>query len=303
MALQYKIFLGKNVQDISLQEDITLSELRNQLAESMTEDDLFAYYDLRQRRQYTQLKQTESNFRVSNIADTKGRISVINTKSNKPDLQVITTQSFANRYLQVSLELDNSNAKTKDINNGKMNPVLMENVQTVKDAINDFPDVLWNYAVICEMGSVIQLNYACKGATSFKVEHESQESSIKIDRDGTNGLGFLVEDYHKLGIDPNNRLAYSSLSITAFQEPGQKEDKGYPSNLFGKTETKETNALLIHGESITSAVPQPIDISPILEDKAITPENNSKLVVGEITIYFLVFKTKEDAQLMLQQNF
>lgn len=304
---------GKKREFRHLKSDDSLSEIRGQLGSFMAEQDLFTYYDPRQKQQFVQLKSSESKYRLADVLLHRNKAAIIDPDSDVPDLQGQMVSSFSDRRLHVSIGLSQNRAGTLTANEGKINPVMeepvmLEKVHTIRDAANSIPDLYWDYAVICQEGSLIQLDYSCSGASGVDISHEVYPRTSRPLPAGD--PYFNVSSLDDMGIPDCHRLKYCYLKVTAWQAPGypgdgitesQAENKPGTGNASPEPEIKK-DALIIPGTSIKSAVPYPLTEMPRPSRANGSPGLHHCRILGEMNIYFLVYAGEEDARQLLRQQ-
>lgn len=328
-TVQCNVYQGTNQEVKDLDPGSTLSEVRAQLGSFMKSNYLFVYYDERQQKQLMQPKATEGDYRLAGMLGDQNNLTITDPNADKPDLEGILVSWFTDRNLQVAIGLNRSNDDAKAANEGKFQPFMLEKVQTIKDAADNFPNVYWNYAMICEKGSAISFSYSCWGAAGYGFSIGSDRSTIisglYVVNNGNyattrfSGLSryqnakqnIVVDSLANQNIPNNDRLQYSSINFKTWNVSSYKQNgHTYSSNAqppYRRSNdpggmTKK-NGVIIPGDGIESGSPKPdgashqdwgAPISDLKEDR--------NLVLGQMDIYFLVFKTKADANQMVRQN-
>lgn len=323
--LNCNFYRGLTRKTFSLDGNDTLSQVRIKLGSFMASSDLFTYYDTRQQLYLMQTKNTESRYKLPSILSPKKTATIIDPNKPVPDLEGLKVSSFSDRYLNVSVVLNNGNNDARAANNGKFQPVLLEKVQTINKAGSRFPNVYWNYAVICEKGSVIAFNYSCWGAAGYGYSIKSDRQTIVKDlfmtNDGRYGSvthghmaryeshqqNIVVDSLSDQGIPLDNRLQYSSVTFKTWNVKSYKRgDKTYSSNLAPGDSAIRGQSLrtgsIVSGGGIESGSPRPGGKSTQTIGKISHIRDDRNTVLGQIDIYFLVFKNKAAADQMIQQN-
>ena len=328
-TVQCSVYQGTNQKTADLDPESNLSTARAQLGSFMKPSYLFVYYDERQQKQLTQPKETEDKYKLSSILGPQNILTVIDPDADKPDLEGMLVSWFTDRNLQVAISLNNSNDDAKNTNAGKFQPFMLEKVQTIKDAGSRFPNVYWNYAVICEKGSAIAFNYSCWGAAgygfSIKSDRETIISGLYVINNGSYGTitfsglsryqdakqNIVVDSLADQNIPNSDRLQYSYVNFKAWNVSSYKQNgQTYSSSAqppYRRSNdpggmTKQ-NGVIIPGDGIESGSPHAGGASTQEWGAPISNLNEDKnLVLGQMDIYFLVFKTKADANQMVRQN-
>lgn len=328
-VVQCNIYQDTNQTYQDLDTTSNLSAIRKQLGAFMKPTYLFVYYDERQGKQLMQPKDNEGNYNLSEILGEQNVFTITDPNADKPDLEGILVSWFAANNLQVAISLNKSNPDARAANQGKFQPFMLSKVQTIKDAADDFPNVYYDQALICEKGSAIAFNFACWGAAGYGFSIKSDRSTIisglyVVNNGNYNTTTFsglsryqdakqniLVDSLANQNIPNVDRLQYSSVTFKAWNVSGYKQaghaysSAGQPplrkSSDPGGMSTKD--GVIIPGSGIESGSPKPggdshQDWGAPLE--SLTQDTN--LVLGQMDIYFLVFKTKADAEQMVRQN-
>ncbi|MCG8640565.1 MAG: hypothetical protein MI862_12570 [Desulfobacterales bacterium] len=328
-SVQCNIFQGTNQEFKELDTNSNLSEVRTQLGSFMKSTYLFVYYDERQQKQLMQPKNTESNYKLSSILGEQNNLTITDPNANKPDLEGILVSWFTDRNLQVGVRLNNANPDAVAANKDKFQPFMLEKVQTIKDAAEDFPNVYWNYAVICEKGSAISFNYSCWGAAGYGFSIKSDRSTIisglyvvnngnyatttfsGLSRYQDTKQNIVVDSLSDQGIPIGDRLQYSSVTFKAWNVKGYKQNgQSYSSNAQPPYRRStdpggmaKKNGVIVPGGGIESGSPHAKGTSHQDWGAPLSSlDQDTNCVLGEMDIYFLVFKNHEAATQMVRQN-
>jgi hypothetical protein len=328
-VVQCNIYQDTNQTYQDLDTTSNLSTIRTKLGAFMKSSYLFVYYDERQGKQLMQPKDNEANYDLSEILGAQNVFTITDPNADKPDLEGILVTWFTSKNLQVAISLNRSNPDAVTANTGKFQPFMLSKVQTIKDAADDFPNVYYEQALICEKGSAIAFSYSCWGAAGYGFSIGSERSTIisglySINNGNYNTTTFsglsryqaskqniLVDSLANQNIPNVDRLQYSSVTFKAWNLSSYKQDgttftsAGQPpfrkSSDPGGMSTKDS--VIIPGSGIESGSPKPGGESHQDWGAPITIKAEDKnLVLGQMDIYFLVFKTKADAEQMVRQN-
>jgi hypothetical protein len=328
-VVQCNIYQNTNQMYKNLDNNASLSTVRAQLGSFMKPTYQFVYYDGHQQKQFMQPIETEANYKLSSILGAQNVMTITDPNAAKPDLEGLIVTWFKHKNLQVAISLNKSDATAVAMNKDKFEPFMLEKVQTIKDSANNFPNVYYENALICEKGSVIRFRYSCWGAAGYGFSIGSNRSTIVsalyvmnngnyntvrsswLERYQSSKQNIVVDSLADQGIPLNQNLSYSSITFKAWNVSSYTQN-GIPYSSNAQPPQRKTadlgglasiDGIVMAGKGIESGSPHPGGDSSqnwSAPSYNIVETRNSPL--GQMDIYFLVFKTKASAAQMVQQN-
>lgn len=331
MSINCMIYRGVDKKLKDLNEDSKLSTVRSELGDFMQDQDLFTYYDPRQQKVLMQPKNAESDFPLKSVIGGNNQVTITDPNANKPDLEGDLVQWFTDRNLQVSVKLNTSNDDAKKDNEGKFQPFLLSDVQPIKNAADEFADIYFKSAVICEKNSAIAFDMSCWGAAGWGYSIESErvkivpeDSPLYNTNDGKYGStkfswlsrfkksknNIVVDSLGNQSISQQDKMQYSKVTITAWNlEKYKRGSTTYESDLQppfrrgeGAKGMKIQHGVVVPGDGVESGSPEPSGKSHVEFGSINVKKEDKNMILGRVTLYFLVFVDKDAADQMVQQN-
>jgi hypothetical protein len=328
------IFKDLDKKPFDLDTAATLDRIRNVLSTGgwMTPTYRFVYYNKTTKRNDV-LSDTsvESSIPLGDILDSFNQCTITNVNARKPDLIGTITNWFTDRKLQATVGL-NGEQNAQEKNRGKFAPFLLRNVRST----NPDRPVNFTNAVICERGSVINFVISSWGAAGYGFSIKSGSTTFVNTLYSTNngnygtitnvGLNRYQDAKQMIQVDSNadqsipfiDNVKYSEVRIRSWNMSSYKQSgKTYSSNLHPQLLKSSgindpggfklnSSGATVPGDGVESGSPHAggasqtdfgAGISDIRQD-----DPNGTNPLGEIILYFLVFKDHETAKQVIQQQ-
>lgn len=327
-------FKELNKSPFNLDPSNQLDKIRSILSSNswMTSTYRFIYYNPIKKRNETIMDTLdESTMDLASILDSFNQFTITNVNAKKPDLVGTITNWFTDRNLQVNVSF-NWESSASEANKGKFAPFLLSNVKST----NPDRPVNFTNAVICEKGSVIGFNISSWGAAGYGFSIKSDGSVFVESLYSTNkgnygtitnvGLNRYQDKKQMIQVDSNadqnipgvDNVKYSQVRIRSWNMKSYNEDgKTFSSDLKPMQRRSSTktdpggfkvnnNGATVPGDGIESGSPHGGGASQTDFGKGISKisqdDPNSATPLGEIILYFLVFKDHATAQQVIQQQ-
>lgn len=273
-------------------------------------------------------KDLESIVPISGMYGNANQLYLTNIKKTKnPDLMGIGTTWFFDRFMSCKVSLNQSDASAKEINKNKFEPMMLTNVRPTSTQVTG----IYDNVVVCEKGSSIAFNISSWGAAGFGYSikpnagetivdklyitfgnNQNKEGSSYLIRYQDKAQQIIIDSTKDMQIPTGKTVEYQRVSVKTWRVTSYKRD-GHtyssnaqpPGSLSRSARNLETTdniqynlarADVIPGDTITPGAPHPGDDS----DQTFGTISNIKQddqsnALGEVVIYFFVFKSHEDA--------
>lgn len=326
-------YYGTNQKPIPLELSDTLAEVRSSLGNFMPAKAEFCYFSPMAQETILISESVEKNYELSKIINSGNTFTISDTTKGNQDLEGNLVSQFQNRGLQVGFELNMYNQDAIKANTGKFEPFLLVDVQKIVGAGTPKADQLFDYAIICEKGTALNicltswgnagfgmkvytdavdifhnmyLPYKTNFGTSVYTEinrYSSQASNIMIDSLADYTIPSISKNiasysYLKIETWPVNSWSNNTGTYTGHKTMSNEADTTSGNNL-----TRQPNGKIIPKDGIAYGALKPRGHSttsfsgPI---KVISESKNS--LIGKLNIALLVFKTQADANQFVKQN-
>lgn len=272
-------------------------------------------------------KDLENLVTLGRLLGNGGQLYLTNTaKQTNPDLMGIGADWFFDRAMSCKVTLNNSD---KTNNAGKFQPYMLTNVKPTSRNVAG----IYDNVVICEKGSSIAFQISSWGAAGFNFSIKPNAGQSIVDclticygpnpnhtassytyRYQNAAQQIIVDSTQDLQIPSGQTIQYQRVVVktwrlTSYEQDGhtyssdaQPPGLSTSSGAGGGVDQKSlATAGVVPGSSITPGAPHPGDNSnqtfgTIYNTKSDDPDSNP---LGEIVIYFFVFKSHADAQAVI----
>ena len=253
-------------------------------------------------------------------------------KVHNPDLMGIGTDWFFDQFMSCQVILNNEDESARMNNEGKFQPMMMTNVRPTSQRVAG----IYDNVVVCEMGSSVSFNISSWGAAGFGYSIKPHAGQTIVDSlyitfgDNPNHVSkshiyryqdkaqqIVIDSTKSMEIPTGQTVQYQRVTVKTWRITSYKKNgKTYRSNAQppgslanagegdGITPRKLARAEIIPGDTIIPGLPHPGDNSKQtfgtgIED--IKQDDRNTQALGEIVIYFFVFKSHEDAERVIGQ--
>ncbi len=266
-----------------------------------------------------------------------GQLYLTNIKTEKkPDLLGIGTDWFFNNHMGVTIFLNETDEDAKRQNSGKFKPYMLTNVKATSQNVL----AAYEHVFVCEENSVVIFDFSSWGAAGYGFSVKSEKQTIadslyltyddrKYDKYARGGIRrfadeskatIVIQGTESLGI-PNldivryQKVTFRTWRVTSFKSNGQTYTSNTQPPILGQKNTFDktsgnhsalanatTNQLIvIPGDSIVPGTPSPGQQSQQeFGSVEIIQEDPKTRPLGELDVYFFVFKDRQAAEKVIQ---